>query len=42
MKVLLVMQVAAGSERLESISQSLQEALQDIKNGSGCAAELHA
>ena len=35
------MQVAAGSESLESIGQSLQEALQDMKmrSGSGCAAE---
>ena len=38
----LVMQVAGGSDRLESIGESLQEVLQDMKNGSGCAAGHHA
>ena len=38
----LVVQVAGGSDRLESIGESLQEVLQDMKNGSGCAAEHHA
>ena len=38
----LIVQVAGGSDRLESIGESLQEVLQDMKNGSGCAAEHHA
>ena len=36
------MQVAGGSDRLESIGESLQEVLQDMKNGSGYAAKHHA